>query len=137
MRVALIHDVFIEFGGAERVLLALLGMYPKADVYVPLLNEIGRKELQRYTRGKIITSQLNNIPFVHSASIFLKPLLYLYWEQLDLKTYDLVISSSHSFSSKSVITHPRTLHVSYIHTPPRYLYAEYNETQIIKKPFFR
>lgn len=137
MRVAIIHDVFIEFGGAERVLLALLDMYPTADVYTPLLREKNRVELHRHTKGKIVSSCLNDIPFVHSASILLKPLLYLYWEQLDLKEYDLVISSSHSFSSKSVITSPHTLHVSYIHTPPRYLYTEFNETQILKRPFFR
>lgn len=137
MKVAIVHDVFIEFGGAERVLLALLDIYSKADVYIPLLSGMGHKELQQQTKGKIFTSLLNHIPFIHSASILLKPLLCLYWEQLDLKAYDLVISSSHSFSSKSVITHPKTLHVSYIHTTPRYLYAEYNETQIIKKPLFR
>jgi glycosyltransferase involved in cell wall biosynthesis len=137
MRVAIIHDVFIEFGGAERVLLALLDVYPTADVYIPLLRKNHRLELRRHTKGRIISSWLNNIPLVHSASILLKPLLYLYWEQLNLNEYDLVISSSHSFSSKSVITSPHTLHVSYIHTPPRYLYTEFNETRILKRPFFR
>lgn len=137
MKVAVVHDVFIEFGGAERVLLALLDLYPTADVYIPLLGDDRREELKGHTKGKIYSSTLNYIPLVHSASILLKPLLYLYWEQLDLKGYDLVISSSHSFSSKSVITSPQTLHVSYIHTPPRYLYAEFNETRILNKPLMR
>jgi len=137
MKVAIIHDVFIEFGGAERVLLALLSLYPAADVYIPLLHKKWLEKLQQHTKGRIISSWLNHIPFVHSASILLKPPLYLYWEQLDLKEYDLVISSSHSFSSKSVLTSPHTLHVSYIHTPPRYLYTEYNETQILRRPLMR
>lgn len=137
MKVAVVHDVFIESGGAERVLLALLDLYPKADVYIPLLREDRRRELRQHTKGKIVSSGLNSIPFIHSASLLLKPLLYLYWEQLDLSTYDLVISSSHSFSSKSVITGPNTLHISYIHTPPRYLYTEFNETQVLRRPWLR
>lgn len=137
MRVAVIHDVFIEFGGAERVLLAILDMYPDADVYVPLLSPKRAKEIRRHTRGAIRTSRLNDIPLIHSASILLKPFLYLYWELLDLKVYDLVISSSHSFSAKSVITGANTLHVSYIHTPPRYLYTEYNETRVLRNPHMR
>lgn len=136
-KTAIIHDVFIEFGGAERVLLALLDLYPAADVYIPLLSDTRRKELKQHTTGNIISSYLNRIPLVHSASILLKPLLYLYWEYLDLAAYDLVISSSHSFSSKSVVTGPNTLHVSYIHTPPRYLYSEFNETQVLRKPWLR
>lgn len=137
MKIAIVHDVFIEFGGAERVLLALLDMYPAADVYVPLLSKERKEEVASHTTGKIVTSWLNNLPFIHSASLLLKPLLYLYWEQVDLKGYDFVISSSHSFSSKSVIVGPGTKHVSYIHTPPRYLYTEFNETQILRTPILR
>jgi hypothetical protein len=137
MKVAIVHDVFVEKGGAERVLLSLLELYPTADVYIPLLSPENIPDLTTRTSGKITGSFLNSLPFVHSASVLLKPLLFLYWEYLDLTGYDLVISSSHSFSSKAVITSPDTLHVSYIHTSPRYLYTEYNETRILKKKFFR
>ncbi|MBU1326563.1 glycosyltransferase [Patescibacteria group bacterium] len=137
MKVAVVHDVFIEFGGAERVLLSLLKLYPRADVYIPLLASKWRNTLEATTKGKIISSLFNYIPLIHSASILLKPFLYVYWEQLDLTEYDLVLSSSHSFSSKSVITGPEALHVSYVHTPPRYLYAEYNETRALRHPFVK
>lgn len=33
MRIAIVHDLLVEFGGAERVLLALLEVFPNADVY--------------------------------------------------------------------------------------------------------
>jgi len=136
-RIALIHDVFIEFGGAERVLLELVALYPDADIFIPLLQSSKRNLLARYSRGKIYSSWLNYVPFVHSASIVIKPLLYLYWQFLDVSKYDVVISSSHSFSSKGVITGPNTYHLSYVHTPPRYLYVEYNETQILRFTLFR
>lgn len=135
--VALIHDVFIEQGGAERVLLAMLELFPGADVYTPLITPEARQLLLRRGAAKVITSVLNDIPFIHSASLLLKPFLFWYWESLDLGAYNLVLSSSHSFSSKAVITPPKTLHVSYVHTPPRYLYAEYNETRILKHPMMR
>jgi glycosyltransferase involved in cell wall biosynthesis len=137
VKTAIIHDVFIEKGGAERVFLSLLEMYPTADVYIPLLSVQHIPQIQKKTSGKIFTSFLNKIPFVHSASVLLKPLLFLYWEYLDLSDYDLVITSSHSFSSKAVITSPDTHHVSYVHTSPRYLYTEYNETRVLKKKLFR
>ena len=136
-KAAIIHDVFIEKGGAERVFLSLLELYPHADVYIPLLSSDHISEIQKKTSGKIFSSFLNKIPFVHSASVILKPLLFLYWEYLDLSGYEVVVTSSHSFSSKAVITSPDTHHVSYVHTSPRYLYTEYNETRILKKKFFR
>lgn len=136
-KIAIIHDVFIEWGGAERVLFSLLRLFPDADIYIPLMTSDARSALLTMTSGKIHTSFFNKIPFVSSASILLKPFLYLYWENLDLKKYDLVITSSHSFSSKSVITSPDTIHLSYIHTPPRYLYSEFNETRVIKFPIFK
>jgi glycosyltransferase involved in cell wall biosynthesis len=45
------------------------------------------------------------------------------FEQFDLKDYDLVISTSAAYFAKAVITSPQTLHIGYIHTPPRYLYG--------------
>lgn len=136
-KTAIVHDVFIEFGGAERVLLELVALYPEADIYIPLLTADKRNLLRKYSSGDIFTSILNYLPFIHSASILLKPLLFWYWQQIDLSSYDLVISSSHSFSSKAVITGPMTKHLSYVHTPPRYLYVEYNETRILRSALMR
>jgi glycosyltransferase involved in cell wall biosynthesis len=49
------------------------------------------------------------------------------WRSLDLRGFDLVISSSHAFA-KAVRKAPGARHVCYCHTPPRYLWdlnAEY------------
>ena len=40
--------------------------------------------------------------------------MHYHWASLDLSQYDLVISSSHSFSSKSVIVHPPTKHIEFL-----------------------
>jgi glycosyltransferase involved in cell wall biosynthesis len=136
-RVAIVHDVFIEQGGAERVLLRLLSLYPGADVSAPLITPKARRLLKKAGAGTIVTSPFNSLPLVHSASILLKPVLFLYWQTLNFSGYDLVISSSHSFSSKAVRTPAHALHISYIHTSPRYLYDEYSETRILKNPLMK
>lgn len=137
MKIAIVHDVYIEEGGAERVLVALLHLFPSADVFIPFITKEKTRYIHTLTSGAFHSSWLNDVPFIHKASLFLKPFLYGYWEHLDFSRYDLVISSSHSFSSKSILVHMPTIHVSYIHTPPRYLYAEYNETQILRNPTLR
>lgn len=53
-----------------------------------------------------------------------KPLFFLYpiaFEQFDFSEYDLVISQTTRFG-KSIITKPNTLHICYMHTPPRFLW---------------
>ena len=46
MKVALVHDYLAEFGGAERVLLALAEMYPEAPIYTAFY----REDSQAYKR---------------------------------------------------------------------------------------
>jgi len=133
VKVAIIHDVYLHLGGAERVLHALIKMYPQADIYISILDKKYKQQLQKTSSGDIYHSPLSFLPLKQKLSSLLKPLVFLYWESLNLSSYDLVISSSHSFSAKSVSTPHHTKHISYIHTPPRYLYQEFNEMNWIKK----
>lgn len=133
-KIAIVHDSLLHIGGAEIVLFALVKRYPLADVYIPL----ALKEFLPLIKnsGKIETSFLSRLPFIKKYASFLKPFLVFYWESLNLKNYDLIISSSHSFSAKSVNRGKNAQHVSYIHTPPKYLYREFNEMHWIKSfPF--
>src|SRR3990172_3132516 len=50
-------------------------------------------------------------------------MIMILWESFDFSNYDLVISSSGSWMSKGVKTKKPTVHLSYIHHPPRYLYG--------------
>lgn len=135
-RVAIIHDSYLHFGGAEVVLHRFIKKFPNADVYIPLLLEKYHERLRLLSKGKIVKSTLSKLPFLNKYASILKPLVIFYFETLDLSDYDLVISSSHSFSSKSVNRSRNARHISYIHTPPKYLYSEFNEMGWIKKlPF--
>ncbi len=124
MRIALVHDQLREFGGAERVLVSIKKIFPQADIYTTTfdLNSLGiHKELIK--NWKVHVSWFGKIPFFnryYSPFRFLTPLI---WESFDFSKYDLVISSSGSWMSKGIKTDKPTVHISYIHHPPRYLYG--------------
>lgn len=129
MKTAIVHDQLLEFGGAERVLVFLKEIFKKADVFTSYYNPktLG-VQADKFKDWQINTFWLDKIPFsqkFHSPLRFLNP---IFWEAYDLTDYDLVISSSGSFMSKGVITRPETVHICYLHHPPRYLY--YYETAI-------
>lgn len=130
IRVALVHDYLIRWGGAERVLFALHKLFPSAPVYTLFADPAVYKD---YFEDTIVrTSYLQRLPrFFLGHHQFLAPFCIAAVEQFDLANYDIVISSSSSFA-KGVITRPETIHIWYCHTPTRFLwdwthqYAEHN-----------
>jgi len=72
-KVAIIHDSFTQFGGAERVLFYLIKMFPKADIYTSLISDKYQTEVKKRSRGKLYFSKLSKIPFVVNHSSFFKP----------------------------------------------------------------
>ncbi len=123
MKVALIHDYLREYGEAERVLRVLHQMYPDAPVYTAFIDHkrLGNA-IAFFADWDLRTIPAQPLPgIVRYYQAFRAFLPYL-WESLDLSAYDLVISSSGSYLSKSVLTRSETLHISYCHTPPRDLW---------------
>lgn len=125
MKVALVHDYLREYGGAERVLEVLHEMYPDAPVFTAYYNPKGLGiNASRFISWDIRPSWFQNFPF---ADKLLSPFRIFgpkMFESFNLKEFDLVISSSSATHlAKSVITRPDALHISYIHTPPRFLYG--------------
>ena len=126
-KIAIVHDQLQEFGGAERVLVALKEIFPDADVYTSFYTPqaLGIHK-DHFVNWEIITSWAEKVPFfkkLYSPLRFLTPYI---WEAFNFNGYDLVISSSGSYMCKGIITRPETVHVCYLHHPPRYLY--YYET---------
>ncbi len=124
MKVALVHDQLVEFGGAERVLIELKKIFPSADIYTTVYIPKKLKDNKKYfSNWRIYSSWFGKIPFIknyYSPFRFLTPLI---WESFDFSKYDLVISSSGSWMSKGIKVKKPTIHISYIHHPPRYLYG--------------
>jgi glycosyltransferase involved in cell wall biosynthesis len=124
MKVAIIHYWFVGMRGGEKVIEALCEMYPQADifthVYVPEVIS------DRIRRHRIIPTYINALPRAAKMYKSYLPLMPLALEQLDLRGYDLIISSE-SGPSKGIIPPPDALHVCYCHTPMRYIWNMYHE----------
>lgn len=119
MKIAVIHDWLVELGGAELVLKEILECYPDADVF-SLIDFLSEEDRKFYIRGKkVTTSFLQNIPKAKTLYRNFLPLMPIAIEQLDLRGYDLIISSSYAVA-KGVITGPNQIHVCYCHSPIRY-----------------
>ncbi len=125
MKVALLHDWLIRYGGAERVLTVLHGMFPDSPIYFLLAREDLIKK--HFPDARIHTSFLDRIPgfFTWSHRMFL-PLYPGAVESFDFSQFGVFISSCSTFI-KGVVTRPSTIHISYIHTPPRFLWDWKNE----------
>ena len=121
MRIALIHDYLVQYGGAERVLESFSELFPRAPIYTLVYdkkllgNTFGRKEIR--------TSFLQKIPLSRSEHRLFPILMPMAIEQFDLSHYDVVLSDSSSYA-KGVITKPNTIHICYCHTPTRYAWDD-------------
>jgi glycosyltransferase involved in cell wall biosynthesis len=123
VKVALIHEYLIKQGGSENVLEALIEIFPEAPIFTSFFSPKTMPE--RWSQRTIYSSFLQKFPlgrqnYQKRLQYFL-PLMPTAYESFDLREYDLVISSSHAFA-KGVLTRPDALHISYIHTPTRYLW---------------
>lgn len=134
MRVAIVHDYLTQLGGAERVLTALMKVFPHAPVYTLLHSEgVGGFDTRR-----IHTSFLQRLPGARRHHRYFPLLMPLAIEQFDLSAYDVVLSASHSFG-KGVLTAPHTLHISYCFTPTRYVWDDSHRyvREFSRSRFFR
>lgn len=142
MRIALVHDYLVQYGGAERVLEAFTELFP----YAPIYTLIHDKESMHgvFDDKRVYTSFLQRLPFSRKRHRFFPPLMPLAIEQFDFSKYDIVLSDSSSYA-KGIITRPETLHICYMHTPMRYAWddcqkytQDFGFPQIIKRlvPFF-
>lgn len=125
MKIAIIHDFLTYWGGAEQVLLSLHRLYPDAPIYTLIYDEGFVKKY--FPNAKVKGSFLQKLPlFLRRRKKYLLPLAAVAPETFDLKDFDLVISSSSSFA-KGVVVKPKTIHISYCHTPTRFLWDWYWE----------
>ena len=127
---AIVHDWFLKnsMGGAEKVTFSidklLIKNYSQPDLFA-LVSNIEDSEKNLFPKRKIQKSIIESLPFGKTKVQHYLPLLPFAIEQVNLKNYDIVISSSHAFA-KGVITSPEQLHISYIHTPMRYAWDQMN-----------
>ncbi len=128
MKVALVHDYLNQMGGAERVVLAFHEIFPDAPLYTSIYDP--ERVDPAFRTMDIRTTFMQKFPLVTKHHQPYLPFYPFAMESLDLRGYDLVLSSSSAFG-KGVITKPDTMHISYCHTPMRWCwnYDEYVERE--------
>ncbi len=132
MKVALVHDYLNQMGGAERVVMAFHDIFPDAPIYTSIYDP--KRVDPAFQHMDIRTSFMQKLPLVTKHHQPYLPFYPFAMESLDLRGYDLVLSSSSAFG-KGVITRPETLHICYCHTPMRWCWAydEYVEREQLGK----
>ncbi|MFN0063513.1 MAG: glycosyltransferase [Myxococcaceae bacterium] len=124
MRVAIVHDWLVTLRGGERVLEALLELFPHAEVFT-LFHQPGACG-QNIDAHPIRTSWLNALPGARARHRMFLPLFPSAIERFDFSGFDLVVSSSHCVA-KGVRVPMGVPHVSYVHAPMRYMWDLFDD----------
>jgi len=123
MKVAIVHYWLVTMRGGEKVVEELCKLFPEADIFTLVCD---REKLSPLLQSKTIhTSFLQRIPGARKHYQKLLPLMPFALEELDLQSYDLVISSE-SGPAKGIVARPDALHVCYCHSPMRYIWDHYH-----------
>ena len=123
MRVAIIHYWLVGMRGGERVLEALCDIFPDADIYTHVYDP--RAISSKLNARRIQTTFIGALPYANKMYKRYLPLMPMALEQIDLSSYDLVISSE-SGPSKGIVPSSPAVHVCYCHSPMRYIWNMYN-----------
>ncbi len=126
LRVAIVQD-WLYGGGAERVVFQLHQLFPDAPIYTSYCSDDWRAKLD----GKVVTGWLQHLGGIRKFI----PVLRIWWfTRLDLREYDLVISSSGNGEAKGVRVRSGTTHICYCHTPTHFYWRHYQE--YLRRPGF-
>lgn len=125
MKVAIVQEWLVTVGGSDKVVKAIMDVFPDADIYALVAKKEVCDELG-IPWEKVHTSFIQKMPLGTKKHRAYLPLFPFAIEQFDLRGYDVVISSSHCVA-KGVLTKADQLHICYCHSPIRYCWDMYNE----------
>ena len=132
MKVALVHDWLTGMRGGERCLEALCELFPDAPIYT--LIHVKGSVSEAIERQTIFPSYLNSVPNVGKLYRYFLPFFPLAIQSFKFDNFDLILSSSHCVA-KGVRVPEGTCHISYVHTPMRYVW-DAHEQYFGEKTFF-
>lgn len=124
MRVAIVHYWLVGMRGGEKVVEALCRMFPQADLFTHVYDPDRVSPLIR--ARKVTTTFIAALPGAMRHYRRYLPLMPMALEQLDLRGYDLILSSE-SGPAKGVIPPPGAAHLCYCHSPMRYLWNMFHD----------
>lgn len=122
MKVILLHDWLTGMRGGERVLEAFCELFPEAPLYTLIYKRGSTTPL--IENRPIHASFLNRVPSISEHYRKFLPLFPKAADSLRLEKADLILSSSHCVI-KAVRKPQGAKHISYIHSPMRYIYDQF------------
>jgi glycosyltransferase involved in cell wall biosynthesis len=128
MKIAIVHDYLNQYGGAEKVIEVFNELFPDAPIYTTIYDSCKLPPI--FKKMDIKTSFMQKLPFLDKH---FKKYLMLYpraIESFDLKSYDLILSSSSAFA-KGAIKSKNACHICYCYSPMRFVwdYKNYVEKE--------
>ncbi|GJD52776.1 D-inositol-3-phosphate glycosyltransferase [Methylobacterium crusticola] len=124
MRVAIVHYWLVGMRGGEKVLEALCRIYPQADIFTHVYDPSAMSETIR--SRNVQQSFIGSLPYARKLYKNYLPLMPMALEQLDLRGYDLILSSE-AGPAKGIIPPPGALHICYCHSPMRYIWNMFHD----------
>jgi|YelNatPaOPRAMG01_1025707.scaffolds.fasta_scaffold08167_3 glycosyltransferase involved in cell wall biosynthesis len=133
MRIALVHDYLVQYGGAERTLEVLHSIFPRAPIFTSIYKPNAMPSMMK--EWDIRVSFLQRTVFSAKWHRIALPLYPLAFEIMNLKGFDIILSSSSAFA-KGVIPNSCSEHICYLHSPMRFAWDadEYLTTERIAAP---
>lgn len=124
MKVALVHDWLTGMRGGERCLDVICSLFPDAQIYT--LVYVKGSVSEAIERHAIFPSYLNSIPSIGKFYRYFLPLFPSAIQSFEFDKFDLILSSSHCVA-KGIQVPEGTCHISYVHTPMRYVWGAHEQ----------
>jgi glycosyltransferase involved in cell wall biosynthesis len=124
MKVAIVHYWLVGMRGGEKVVEALCNLYPEADIFTHAYEPEAISPA--INAHRVYTSFISKLPRATTKYKSYLPLMPMALEQLDLRGYDLIISSE-SGPAKGIIPPSDAVHICYCHSPMRYIWNMYHD----------
>jgi glycosyltransferase involved in cell wall biosynthesis len=131
-KIALAHEFLSQYGGAEKTLEAMAEIFSDAPIYTAKYNP---KQMPEKINARQIIYPKGILNRVTEKLFFLFRMPTIF-EGFDFRDFDIVVSSGTTWN-KGILTKPDQMHVTYIHTPPRFLYKYSQETTKWERPLFK
>jgi glycosyltransferase involved in cell wall biosynthesis len=134
-RVAIVSDPLVQRGGAEKIVADVLArIFPDAPIYAILYSSVTGPS---HIAHRVIPTQLQRIPGATRRHRWLLPLYPAAVESIDLRGFDLIISSHHT-AAKGILRSSDQRHICYCYTPMRALwertFEELEELPAVLRP---
>ena len=122
MKIAIVHDFLVRYGGAELLVKTWSEEFPEAPIFTLFYDE--KKMGKFFPKKRIQTSYLQKFYNLTKSYTWLLPLMPFAIESFDLSEYDVILSSSAAFSHACLTTYEQK-HISYVHSPMRWAWDYY------------